>query len=123
MLIFVLLAGVCVLLATIQSTLDERLREGALMRALGASKAYLLAINRLEFAFMGLIAGLLAMAGAELVTAFVYQRVFDLQPHLHGWFWLWVPLGAALLIAMVGSRATADTVKRSPMSLLRHYEQ
>lgn len=123
MLIFVLLAGVCVLLATIQSTLDERLREGALMRALGASKAYLQAINRLEFAFMGLIAGLLAMAGAELVTAFVYQRVFDLQPHLHGWFWLWVPLGSALLIAMVGSRATADTVKRSPMSLLRHYEQ
>lgn len=121
MLIFVLLAGVCVLLATIQSTLDERLREGALMRALGASKRYLQTINRLEFAFMGLIAGLLAMAGAELVTAFVYQRVFSLAPHLHGWFWLWVPLCSALLIGLVGSRATASTVKRSPMSLLRQY--
>ena len=122
MLVFVLLAGVCVLLATIQSTLDERLREGALMRALGASKRYLQSINRLEFAFMGLIAGLLAMAGAELVTAFVYQRVFSLQPHWHGWFWLWVPLCSAFLIALVGSLATASTVKRSPMSLLRDYD-
>lgn len=123
MLVFVLLAGLCVLLATIQSTLDERLREGALMRALGASKVYLQTINRLEFAFMGLIAGLLAMAGAELMTAFVYQRVFSLQPHLHGLFWLWVPLASALLIGLVGSQATASTVRRSPMSLLRHYDQ
>jgi len=122
MLLFVLLAGLCVLLAIIQSDLDERLREGALMRALGASRRYLQTINYLEFALMGLLAGLLAMAGAELVTALLYQRVFDLKPHWHWQFWLSVPLLATLLVALVGNLATRRTVRQSPALLLKQYD-
>ena len=45
MLLFVLLAGFAVLFAAVQSSLDERLREGALMRALGARRRYLVRNN------------------------------------------------------------------------------
>lgn len=122
MLLFVLLAGLCVLLAIIQNNLGERLREGALMRALGASHRYLQTINYLEFAFMGLLAGGVAMVGAELVTAFAYQHIFDLQPQWHWKFWLGVPFLSALIIAIIGNLATVRTVKQSPMLLLRQYD-
>jgi len=118
MLLFVLLAGLCVLLAIIQSDLDERLREGALMRALGASRRYLQWLNYLEFSLLGLLAGVLAMAGAELVTALLYQRVFDLSPHWHWPFWLGLPVFAGLLVAVVGNIAVQRTVNQSPMQLL-----
>lgn len=122
MLAFVLLAGLCVLLAIIQSELDERLREGALMRALGASRRYLRALNRLEFAFMGLLAGVLAVAGAELATALIYQRIFDLPPHWHWPYWFWVPLLSTLTIGLAGQLATDRTVSQSPMLLLKQYD-
>ena len=112
MLLFVLLAGFAVLLAAIQSSLDARLHEGALMRALGASSAYLRAMNTMEFALMGLIAGLLAMVGAELVNVYLYRQVFDLEPASHWIYWLLVPCTSALLIALVGSWATRHTVRR-----------
>lgn len=121
MLLFVLLAGFAVLLATIQSSLDARLHEGALMRALGASRRYLRAINIMEFALMGFIAGLLAVAGAEIVNAYLYRQVFDLEPGASGYFWLLVPCAAALLISAVGTWATRNTVRRSPMILLRQF--
>ncbi|EGG99771.1 ABC transporter2C permease protein2C putative [gamma proteobacterium IMCC2047] len=120
MLLFVLLAGLCVLLAIIQSDLDERLREGALMRALGASRRYLQWLNYIEFSLLGLLAGVLAMAGAELVTALLYQRVFDLPSHWHWhWpFWLGLPVFAGLLVAVVGNIAVQRTANQSPMQLL-----
>ena len=117
-LLFVLLAGFAVLFASLQSTLDERLHEGALLRTLGARRKLLQQANRMEFALLGALAGILAIVAAELITWLLYRYALELtwQPHL--WYWLLVPLGGALLIGVAGAFGTRQVVRQSPMSLL-----
>src|SRR5690606_32158291 len=64
-LVFVLLAGFTVLFASVQSTLDTRLYEGALLRTLGARRDLLRKANRLEFSLLGALAGALAIVAAD----------------------------------------------------------
>lgn len=117
-LIFVLLAGLTVLFAALQSTLDQRLYQGALLRTLGAQKSLLRRANRLEFSLLGALAGLMAVVASELATWALYRFALDLpwQPHLI--YWLLTPLTAALLIGVAGAWGTRAVVNQSPMRLI-----
>ena len=55
--LFALGAGVLVLYAALLATQDERVQEAAVMRALGATRAQVLAAQRAEFIALGLVAG------------------------------------------------------------------
>ncbi|MEH6388365.1 MAG: FtsX-like permease family protein [Pseudomonas profundi] len=117
-LIFVLLAGFTVLFASLQATLDTRLYEGALLRTLGARKSLLRQANRLEFALLGALSGLLAIAAAEFITLLLYRFALDLEWRPHWLLWLLVPLAGALLIGMAGALGTRAVVNQSPMRLI-----
>ncbi len=117
-LLFVLLAGFTVLFAALQATLDERLYEGALLRTLGAGRPLLQKANRLEFALLGALAGLLAIAAAELITLLLYRQALDLSWSPHFGLWLLVPLTGALLIGLAGAWGTRPVVEQSPMRLI-----
>lgn len=118
-LIFVLLAGFTVLFASLQSTLDSRLYEGALLRTLGARRDLLRKANRLEFSLLGALAGLLAIVAAELITWLLYRFALNLDWQPHYLLWLLVPLTGALLIGIAGALGTRAVVKQSPMGILR----
>lgn len=118
-LIFVLLAGFTVLFASLQSTLDTRLYEGALLRTLGARRELLRKANRLEFGLLGALAGLLAIVAAELITWLLYHYALDLQWQPHYLLWLLVPAIGALLIGAAGALGTRAVVRQSPVGLLR----
>jgi putative ABC transport system permease protein len=117
-LLFVLAAGLAVVLAGLQATLDERTRQSALLRALGAERRLLLQARRREFALLGGLSGLLAALGCELVSALLYTQVLDLHWQPHPWLLL-LPLLGAALIASVGVLATRETLKATPLSVLR----
>ncbi|ACO78493.1 hypothetical protein AvCA_23050 [Azotobacter vinelandii CA] len=117
-LLFVLAAGLCVLFAGLQATLDERLRQGALLRALGARRRLLVQTRRLEFALLGASSGLLAALGCELVSALLYRFVFDLPWHPHPWLLLLPALGA-LLVGAAGLLGTQRALNASPLQVLR----
>lgn len=117
-LVFVLLAGFTVLFASLQSTLDTRLYEGALLRTLGARRQLLRQANRLEFALLGMLAGLLAIVAAELITVLLYHWVLKLPWRPHYLLWLFAPLGGALLVGIAGALGTRAVVKQSPMLLI-----
>ncbi|MDU9412079.1 ABC transporter permease [Pseudomonas sp. zfem005] len=117
-LLFVLAAGLAVLFAGLQSTLDERIRQGALLRALGAERNLLQKARRAEFALLGATAGLLAALGCELVSALLYTLAFDLQWHPHLWLLLLPPLGA-LLVGGAGVLGTRRALNASPLQVLR----
>lgn len=121
MLAFVLLAGFAVLFAAIQSSLDQRLHEGALMRALGARRRYLAMNNIAEFAMLGLASGLLAVIGAELVNIYMYREIFGIEHSAIWWVWLLVPALSAILIAWAGYYSTRRTVTQSPNVMLQQY--
>ena len=117
-LLFVLAAGMVVLAAGLQATLDERIRQGALLRAIGASRRLLVRARRSEFALLGAASGLLAALGCELSSALLYRFVFDLdwQPHL--WL-LSLPLLGALLVGTAGVLGTRRALNASPLQVLR----
>lgn len=117
-LIFVLLAGFTVLFASLQSTLDTRLYEGALLRTLGARRNLLRKANRLEFSLLGALAGLLAIVAAELITWLLYRFALNLDWQPHYLLWLLIPATGALLIGIAGALGTRAVVNQSPMKLL-----
>jgi putative ABC transport system permease protein len=118
-LLFVLLAGFAVLFAALQSSLDERLYEGALLRALGASRRQLRAGHLAEFVALGLLAGLVAAIGTECLAWVLYTRVLHFDYSFKWQVWVVAPLLGAVLIGAAGYHGTRAVVRRSPVLLLR----
>ncbi len=120
MLVFVLLGGFAVLFAVIMTTADERLQEGALMRAVGASRSYLRRACLAEFGLLGLAAGLLAVTGCELLRWYLYSRVFELDFEVNLLLLTLTPLAASAVIGLAGYAGTRRVVRVSPMRLLSY---
>jgi putative ABC transport system permease protein len=118
-LLFALAAGFTVLFAAVRATLDERIREDALMRAMGASRVLLRRSQWLEFAALGFLSGLLAAAIAELIAWTLYVRIFGLTSHFHWPMWLATPALGALTVGISGYLNTRAVVNESPISVLR----
>ncbi|MEC4168837.1 MULTISPECIES: ABC transporter permease [unclassified Pseudomonas] len=117
-LLFVLAAGMAVLFSGLQSTLDERIRQGALLRALGAERQLLIKARRIEFGLLGATSGLLAALGAELVSLVLYRFAFDLPWSPHPWLLL-LPVLGALMVGGAGVFGTRRALNASPLTVLR----
>jgi len=74
---FTLAAGVVVLFAAVTATREERAREFAIMRAVGARSALLRQVQRAELAGIGLLAGFLAGLVASIVGWALAKYAFD----------------------------------------------
>jgi putative ABC transport system permease protein len=75
--VLTLAAGLVVLWGALLSSRDERVREAALMRALGASRIFLQRAQLVELALSGALAGLLGAAGSMVVGWAIATMVFD----------------------------------------------
>lgn len=117
-LLFVLAAGITVLIAGLHSTLTERVQQGALIRALGGSRQLLLGSQRNEFALIGACSGLLAWLGCEISSFMLYRFAFDLAWQPHPWL-IVLPILGALLITTVGVLGTRQVLQSSPLQILR----
>ncbi|MHB9087029.1 MAG: ABC transporter permease [Thiobacillus sp.] len=116
---FLLAAGMAVVVATLLASLDARQQEAVLLRTLGAQRAYLAKGLWSEFIALGLLAGLLASACAEIAMALIANRLFELPLRLHPWLWLVLPLGGALLVGMSGWLTTRHITRVPPMQSIR----
>ncbi|MCO7519769.1 MULTISPECIES: FtsX-like permease family protein [unclassified Pseudomonas] len=117
-LLFVLAAGMAVLFAGLQATLDERIRQGALLRALGAARPLLAKARRIEFGLLGALSGVLAALGCELITWALYRYAFDLHWAPHPWL-LMLPVAGAMLVGGAGVVGTRRALNASPLAVLR----
>jgi putative ABC transport system permease protein len=118
-LLFVLAAGFAVLFAALAASLDERFYEGALLRVLGASRRQLRAAHLAEFILLGVLAGLLAAIGTELIAYVLYTRAFELEYRFKWPVWLAAPLAGGVLIGLAGYFGTRRVVIQSPLTILR----
>jgi putative ABC transport system permease protein len=96
---FTLVAGVLVLYAALAGTRDERMRESAILRALGASYRQVRAVQAAEFAVVGALAGLMAAVGAQTLGSVLATRVFDFYLDFDPWL---LPTGIAAGVACAG---------------------
>jgi putative ABC transport system permease protein len=112
---FTLMAGLLVLTAAVTSTREERKREFAIMRALGATGRLLSQVQTAELMGVGLLAGFLASLVAELIGWGLARFVFEFE-------WtasLWVPAAGALtgaVLAWVAGWWGLAEVLRQPVS-------
>jgi len=118
--LFTLLAGFCVLLAAVQSSQAERIRESALLRALGASHQQVRHSVVAEFAILGGIAGLLAAIFASVIAWSLSTFVFELPYQFNIWLWLLAVVGGAVGISIAGYLATRKVLHTPPVVALRH---
>ena len=116
----VLACGSLVLLACVTATLDERFRENAILRTLGAGRRLILTSLLIEFSSIGLIAGVIATLGAEGSLFYLQREVFQQEFALHYWVWLAGPLVGMVVIGLLGVMATRRVVNTSPLTVLRH---
>tara|TARA_R110000823_G_scaffold130015_17_gene258090 strand:+ start:28737 stop:31205 length:2469 start_codon:yes stop_codon:yes gene_type:complete len=115
----ILAAGALVLIAGVQASVDARMQESAILRALGARRRLLLGGLLIEFAALGLFAGILAVAGAELSVLVLQTQAMDMQYVASPWMW---PLGivfAMLIIAALGVYSCRTVVSVPPVAVLR----
>lgn len=117
--LFTLFAGLAVLWAAVQSSLDERSFESAILRTLGASRQRVLAGVAVEFLAIGLLAGVLAASGASLAAWHLSVNLYDLEYHFSWAVWLAGPLLGMLFVGVSGLLATWKVVTHSPVNVLR----
>lgn len=118
--LFVLLAGITVLVASMQSSMDERIHSAVIMRTLGTKKSFLQQSQFAEYTLLGLLSGVLAVSGTELITYLLYSQVFSLDFELHGSFWLAGPVISAVLILFISRLYTRQITRQSPLKILRY---
>ena len=111
---FTLAAGVVVLLTAITATKDERAKEFAVMRALGAGGKLLRQVQGAELAGVGLLAGFLASIIAVAIGWTMARYVFEFSWSIK----LWVPLAGALagsVLALIAGTYVLRSVLRRPV--------
>ena len=119
---FALAAGAVVLLAAIEGTREQRVRETALLRALGAGRRRLLTGLLAEYAALGLLSGTVAAVAAQVLAGVLARRVFDLPLGPLPLLWVLGPGGGMLLVASAGwisLRRTLDTPPRRVLDATR----
>ena len=118
-LVVILAAGALVLVAGVQASVDTRMHESAILRALGAQRRLILGGLLIEFVTLGLFAGLLATVGAELSLYILQSKVMDMTYAPTPWIWLVGILSGALIIGSLGVFSCRKVVSTSPVTVLR----
>jgi len=117
--IFTLAAGIAVLFAAVQSTIDERRFESAMLRALGVRRRTVLSGVLTEFAALGFAAGLLASAGASILAAVVAIQLFELEYSFNAGLWVAGLVGGVALVCASGFVAARGAINAPPIDVLR----
>jgi len=116
---FTLAAGIAVLFAAVQSTIDERRFESAMLRALGARKRVVFAGVMAEFAALGAAAGVLAAAGASVLAAVLAVELFDLPYSFDPLLWIAGVAAGLLVVCASGYFAAQSAIHSAPVDVLR----
>jgi putative ABC transport system permease protein len=119
MALFTLATGTLVLIGALATTRFQRIREGALLRTLGATRSQILRVVLAEYLSLGAMASLSAavLAGVAgwALARFFFEGKFALPV---------IPLGAlslsiVLLTVLVGLANSREVLRRTPLEVLR----
>jgi putative ABC transport system permease protein len=115
----ILAAGALVLVAGVQASVDTRMQESAILRALGARRNLVLGGLLIEFATLGFFAGLLATVAAEMSVYILQTWVMDMRYAPSPWVWPLGLLSGTLLVGGLGVFSCRKVVSSPPLALLR----
>ncbi len=116
---FTLVAGLIVLFAAVTATREERAREFAIMRAVGASGKLLGGVQRAELVGVGLLAGFLASSVAIVVGWAMARYAFDFQWTASPWVLVAGSVAGAVLALAAGWWGLREVLRRPVVETLR----
>ncbi|MDZ4259946.1 MAG: FtsX-like permease family protein [Gemmatimonadales bacterium] len=119
MALFSLATGAVVLIGAIATSRWQRIREGTLLRTLGATRAQVLRILMVEYAALGLAASLVASALAGVAGWLLATRVFNATFVLPVFPLLALTVALVSLTMVVGLWSSLDVLERPPLEVLR----
>jgi putative ABC transport system permease protein len=116
---FSIFAGIIILASSIAGTRYRRIREVVVLKTLGATRARIATIFSIEFAVLGLVAGIVGIGFANLIVRVLENRVFNVAYKSQ----LLLNLGALLTIAaltvVTGWAASHRVLGQKPLEVLR----
>lgn len=119
MALFSIGVGILVLIGALATSRFQRIREGALLRTLGATRSQIFAVIVAEYLALGLFASvvavLLAVAAGWALARFVFEGSFSLPVIPLGG----LVLGVIALTILVGLANSREVVRRTPLEVLR----
>lgn len=116
---FTLLAGLAVLLASIEGTRSQRVRETALLRTLGASTGLIARGLIAEYAVLGALAGGIAAVAAQLLAWVLAANVFHIAYGPRPLLWLLGMAIGAIIVCALGWLSLRGTLRTPPDTVLR----
>ena len=116
---FTLLAGLVVLFAAVTATREARVREFAIMRALGASSRLLAQVQRAELLGVGALAGVLASLAASAVGWALARYAFEFSWNPSPWVPLAGGVAGAVLALAAGWWGLREVLLRPVIDTLR----
>src|SRR5205085_1393932 len=116
---FTLAAGLVVLFAAVTATREERAREFAIMRAVGASAVLLRQVQRAELVGVGLLAGFLASIVASAVGWAMAKYAFDFDWTASAWVPVFGAVAGAMLALAAGWWGLREVLNRPVVETLR----
>ena len=116
--LFTLLAGLIVMLAVIEGSRADRVRETGVLRALGASARTIRQGLIAEYLVLGGLAGAVAAFAAQALAWVLAARVLDLPYGPRPLLWLVGTVAGALVVAAAGYLSLRKVLKTSPRSVL-----
>lgn len=112
------IAGVLVLLASLQLLVDQRQPEVILLRVMGLSRQQLRWRLSMEMALIGLLAGVMAVILAESVASLMSWHL-SLPLSLHYSWWIILPVIMLCLALIIGQYRLRPLWNTSPLAILR----
>jgi putative ABC transport system permease protein len=115
---FSIFAGIIILASSIAGTRYRRIREVVVLKTLGATRARIATVFSIEFAVLGLVAGLVGVAFANLIARVLLSRL-SVAYHFQ-WIWtIGALLGTAVLTVATGWVASHHILGQKPLEILR----
>jgi putative ABC transport system permease protein len=116
---FAVAAGIAILAGAVGATAARRGRDVALLKTLGATRAVVVGMFAVEFALVGLVAGIVGSAGGTLLAWAVLTRGMDLEWSWHPLVSTAAPLATVLLTVIAGIATSAGALRKRPIEVLR----
>ena len=116
---FSIFAGIIILASAIAGTRYRRIREVVVLKTLGATRARIATIFSIEFAVLGLIAGITGLIFANILGRVLLLHQFHFDYHFQPWLNLAAALFVAGLTVLAGWLASHRVLGQKPLEVLR----
>lgn len=115
---FSIFAGVVILASSIAGTRYRRIKEVVVLKTLGATRSRIITVFSIEFAVLGLVAGVVGVVFANVTTRILLGRLTVAYHPEWGWSFTGI-VSTALLAVITGWIASHRILGQKPLEILR----